>query len=196
MDCSYIGWNWQVLIKIAGRKRKQNNKSTYAYEARTVQGNCIFLGTFSCAAKTALGAAQEALMNALLKARDMGYQRILVLCNSSRLVQVSNLVRAQNWQEQTMVSDILSLQQNGLLCKLLFVPNMVLSHVCYLADQATKMPIHQFWAPMLSDVNSNSYVILFSILMVSKKKKRRLTKIKTSSISVCFVLNDSKASSL
>ena len=72
------------------------------------------MGTFSCAAKTALGAAQEALMNALLKARDMGYQRILVLCNSSRLVQVSNLVRAPNWQEQTMVSDILSLQQNGL----------------------------------------------------------------------------------
>ena len=196
MDCSYIGWNWQVLIKIAGRKRKQNNKSTYAYEARTVQGNCIFLGTFSCAAKTALGAAQEALMNALLKARDMGYQRILVLCNSSRLVQVSNLVRAPNWQEQTMVSDILSLQQNGLLCKLLFVPNIVISHVWYLADQATKMPIHQFWAPMLSDVNSNSYVILFSILMVSKKKKKRLTKIKTSSISVCFMLNDSKASSL
>ena len=196
MDCSYIGWNWQVLIKIAGRKRKQNNKSAYAYEARTVQGNCIFLGTFSCAAKTALGAAQEALMNALLKARDMGYQRILVLCNSSRLVQVSNLVRAPNWQEQTMVSDILSLQQNGLLCKLLFVPNIVISHVWYLADQATKMPIHQFWAPMLSDVNSNSYVILFSVLMVSKKKKKRLTKIKTSSISVCFVLNDSKASSL
>ena len=173
MDCSYIGWNWQVLIKIAGRKRKQNNKSTYAYEARTVQGNCIFLGTFSCAAKTALGAAQEALMNALLKARDMGYQRILVLCNSSRLVQVSNLVRAPNWQEQTMVSDILSLQQNGLLCKLLFVPNIVISHVWYLADQATKMPIHQFWAPMLSDVNSNSYVILFSVLMVSKKKKKK-----------------------
>ena len=93
-------------------------------------------------------------MDALLKARDMGYQHILVLCNSSRLVQVSNLVRAPNWQEQTMVSDILSLQQNGLLCKLLFVPNIVLSHVCYLADQATKMPIHQFWAPMLSDVNS------------------------------------------
>lgn len=91
-----IGWNWQVLIKIAGRKRKQNNRSAYAYEARTVQGNCIFLGTFSCAAKTALGAAQEALMDALLKARDMGYQRILVLCNSSRLVQVSNLVRAPN----------------------------------------------------------------------------------------------------
>ena len=137
MDCSYIGWNWQVLIKIAGRKRKQTNRSAYAYEARTVQGNCIFLGTFSCATKTALGAAQEALMDALLKARDMGYQRILVLCNSSRLVQV-----------------ILSLQQNGLLCKLLFVPNIVLCHVCYLVDQATKMPIHQFWPPMLSDVNS------------------------------------------
>ena len=69
-----------------------------------------------------------------------------------------------------MVSDKLSLQQNGLLCKLLFFPNIVISHVWYLADQATKMPIHQFWAPMLSDVNSNSYVILFSVLMVSKKK--------------------------
>ena len=93
-------------------------------------------------------------MDALLKARDLVYERILVLCNSNRLAQVSNLVRVPNWQEQTIISDILSLQQNGLLCKLLFVPNMVLSHVCYLADQATKMPIHQFWAPMLSDVNS------------------------------------------
>ncbi|KAF3963607.1 hypothetical protein CMV_012021 [Castanea mollissima] len=96
-----MGRNWQVLIKIAGRKRKQTNRSAYAYEARTVQGNCIFLGTFSCAAKTALSATQEALMDTLLKARDMGYQRILVLCNSRRLVQVSNLFRAPNCLSHT-----------------------------------------------------------------------------------------------
>ena len=36
-------------------------------------------------------------MDALLKARDMVYERILVLCNSNRLAQVSNLVRVPNW---------------------------------------------------------------------------------------------------
>ena len=118
-------------------------------------GDCIFTGTFICAAKSVLDATQEALMDAIMKARSLRYQRILVLSNSSRLVKVSNLVQTPNWQEQTMVLDILSLQQCGLLCKLLFVPNLVLSHVLYLADQATKMPIHHFWAPMLPDVNIN-----------------------------------------
>lgn len=79
------------------------------YEARNVQGNCIFMGTFIRAAKSAFGATQEALMDAIMKAKSLGYRRILVLSDSSRLVRVSNLVQTPNWQEQTMVSDILSL---------------------------------------------------------------------------------------
>ena len=107
---SGLGRRTQILIKIAGRKRKKTNRCAYAYEAKNVLGNCIFTGTFSCAAKSALGATQEALMDAIMKVRSLGYQRILLLSNSSRLVQVSNLVQLPNWQEQTMVSDILSLQ--------------------------------------------------------------------------------------
>lgn len=73
----------------------------------------IFTCAVSCAAKTASGAThQEALMEAITKARNIGYQRILVLCNSRRLVQVTNLERAPHWQKQTMVSDLLSLQQS------------------------------------------------------------------------------------
>lgn len=67
------------------------------------------MGTFIRAAKSAFGATQEALMDAIMKAKSLGYRRILVLSDSSRLVRVSNLVQTPNWQEQTMVSDILSL---------------------------------------------------------------------------------------
>lgn len=109
-----VGRNWQILIKIAGIKRKKANRCAYAYEARNLQGNIIFIGAISCAAKTASGAIQEALMEAITKARNLGYQLILVLYNNSRLVQVTNLERAPHWQEQTMVTDLLSLQQSWL----------------------------------------------------------------------------------
>lgn len=71
----YVEKEWQILIKIAGTKRK---RCAYAYEARNLQGNIIFTGAVSCAAKTASGATQEALMEAITKFRDLGYQRILV----------------------------------------------------------------------------------------------------------------------
>ncbi|KAK9985957.1 hypothetical protein SO802_030908 [Lithocarpus litseifolius] len=143
--CSFARAMCMVLIKIAGRKRKQTNRSAYEYEAKTVQGNCIFTGTFNCAAKTVLAAAQEALMDAILKARSLGYQRILVLSSSNRLVQVSNLVRTPNWQEQTMVSDILHSSGMDFYVNCFLFQNWSL---------VMFVPIHHFWAPMLADVNS------------------------------------------
>lgn len=147
-----VGRNWQILIKIAGTKRKKANRCAYAYEARNLQGHIIFIGAISCATKTAFGATQEAIT----KARNLGYQIILVLCNNTRLVRVTNLERAPHWQEQTMVTNLQSLQQSGPFYRLIFVPNFVLGHVCYLANQATKMPIYYFWSPMIHNVNTNS----------------------------------------
>ena len=73
-----VGRNWQILIKIVGIKRKKANRCAYAYEARNLQGNIIFTGAVSCAAKTASGVTQEALMEAITKVRNLDYQWILV----------------------------------------------------------------------------------------------------------------------
>ena len=106
----------------------------------------MFTGVASSAAGTASGAAQEALMEAAIKARNFGFRRALFISNCNRLVQVCNKESAPHWQEKTMIADHLSLQQNGLVSKLCFVPKAVLGSVCHLLDMATRMPIHQGWS--------------------------------------------------
>ena len=137
---------WQLIIKVAGVLRKRARRSAYAYEARNMQGEVMFTGVASSAAGTASGAAQEALMEAVIKARNFGFRRALFLSNCNRLVQVCNKESAPHWQEKTMIADLLSLQQNGLVSKLCFVPKAVLGSVCHLLDMATRMPIHQGWS--------------------------------------------------
>lgn len=58
----------------------------------------------------------------------------------------SNMERVPNWQEKTMIADLLSLQQNGLVSKLFFVSKVILGHVYFLASLATKMPTHYYWS--------------------------------------------------
>ena len=53
----------------------------------------------SYAAMTANNAAQEAMVEAIDKARNLGYTYILILCSSKQIVQVVNKARAPNWQE-------------------------------------------------------------------------------------------------
>ena len=103
----------------------------------------MFTGVASSAAGTASGAAQ---VEAAIKARNLGFRRALFLSYCNRLVQVCNKESAPHWQEKTMIADLLSLQQNGLVSKLCFVPKAVLGSVCHLLDMATRMPIHQGWS--------------------------------------------------
>ena len=69
-----MGVNWQLIIKVAGARRKMPNRGGHAYEATTLQGNIIFTGGASCAAISVHGAIQEAIVEALLKATSLGYK--------------------------------------------------------------------------------------------------------------------------
>lgn len=51
----------------------------------------MFTGCTSSAAATGFDAAQEALVEAAIRARSLGFNNILVLSSSRRIVQVYNM---------------------------------------------------------------------------------------------------------
>ena len=59
----------------------------------------MFSGGVSCAAALVFEAVQEALVEAAIKAKSLGFFRILFLCSSERIVQVFNLESFPSWQE-------------------------------------------------------------------------------------------------
>ena len=86
-------------------------------------------GIKSCAAGSVAGAVQEAIVEAAVKAKNLGYQQILMLSNCKRLVQVVDKKRAPDWKERTLMADMSSLQQMGLDCRLIFVSKVILNYV-------------------------------------------------------------------
>ena len=138
---------WQFIIKIARVRRKKSRKSAYAFEAKNMQGDIMFCGVISSTARSAYGATQEAMVEAALKAKPHGFQRILILIsNRKSLIQVMNKEKKiPDWQEKTMMADISFLQQNGLTSKLYLVPKVVIDQVWSVAYMATRLPIHQCW---------------------------------------------------
>nr|POE96108.1 hypothetical protein CFP56_23479 [Quercus suber] len=97
-------------------------------------------------ASTANAATQEALVEAAVKAKWLGFCRILFMCSSKRVAQVCNFSCTPSWQEKTMVADISYLKQQGLCCKVLFVPRIILGSVCSAAKTATRVPGPYSWA--------------------------------------------------
>ncbi|XP_030966604.1 uncharacterized protein LOC115987239 [Quercus lobata] len=149
-----IGGQWQLIIKLAGAKRKRAKRSAYAYEARNLQGEVVFCGIRSCATGSIVGAVQEAIVEAAVKAKNLGYQQILMLSNCKKLVQVVDKKRAPDWKERTLMADMSSLQQMGLDCRLIFVSKVILNYVWSLAILATKEPTYYCWPTMEHDVNA------------------------------------------
>lgn len=86
-------------------------------------------------------AVQEALMEAVWKARELGFHNIIILNGKRRLEQVYNAKRKPNWQEKkTMIVDVHNLTQHGMNFITIFVPK-----VHKLASIATKRPFHCYW---------------------------------------------------
>ena len=63
--------NWQLLIKVATTKNKRTRRSGFAVEARSLDGSILFRRGASSGENTE-HQAQEALLLALMKARDLG----------------------------------------------------------------------------------------------------------------------------
>ena len=100
----------------------------------------MFSGSASNGASTTTAATQEALVEAAIKAKNLVFYRILIMCCIKRIVHVCNMQCNPNWQEKTMLSDMLSLQQQGLFCKALFVPRAILGTVCNTTKIAVRVP--------------------------------------------------------
>ena len=103
-------------------------------------GTVMFFGSDSCGAPTSTAATKEALVQAAVKAKNLGFCRILFLCCSNRLVQVCNQYCNLTWEDKTLLHDLLSLLQQGVCCKALFVPRAVLGTVYKYAKYATSVP--------------------------------------------------------
>ena len=101
-------------------------------------------------------ALQEALVEASITARSLGFQQILLLSCCKELVQVCSRWRIPDWKERTMMADISHLQQMGLVSKLIFVPKVVLSNVWQLAVMAKKCQLSTVslvWIMLLANLD-------------------------------------------
>ena len=98
-----------MIIKIARAKKRRPKRITYAYEVKNLQGIVMFSGSVSCGAPTSTAATKEALVEAVVKAKNLGFCRILFLCCSNKIVQVCNQNCNPSWKEKTMIYDILNL---------------------------------------------------------------------------------------
>ncbi|XP_075654673.1 uncharacterized protein LOC142624807 [Castanea sativa] len=114
-----------------------HNKCSRAnIEPNTVAGNW-FYGVASSKASSTNGTVQDALMEAVIIAKNYGLQRILFLTNNKNLVQLLNKSKNPAWQERSLIADLEFLYQNGLFCNLLVVPKFVLDFVYAVAKLAT-----------------------------------------------------------
>nr|POE97679.1 hypothetical protein CFP56_06492 [Quercus suber] len=77
-----------MIIKIAGARLRMSKMIGYAYEAKDRQGNLIFNGVLSCGAANTTRAVQEVMMEVAVKARSLGFSRVLVLTNCKRTMEV------------------------------------------------------------------------------------------------------------
>ena len=92
-----IGGCWDLIIKIAGARKARPKRTSFAYEASNLQGMIMFLGCANSGASTITAATQEALVVSDVKAKSLGYCRILIMCCNKSLVSVCNLQCSPNW---------------------------------------------------------------------------------------------------
>ena len=87
-------------------------------------------------------------MEAVFTVKNHGFQRILILTNSKDLIQLVSKSKKPASHERSLIADL-----DGLVCKLLEVPRIVLDFVYNLATMVVRMPIHNSWIDPTSFVN-------------------------------------------
>lgn len=100
-----------------------------------------FCKVSSCTEKMGALTIQEAMIEAAIKARGLGYNFLLFLSNSKRSVLVSNRIWRPNWQERILLDDWSNLVNSNLVYHSVHVPKVVIRNVSFLAKLANKMPI-------------------------------------------------------
>lgn len=96
---------WQIMIKVETYRNKKTRRNDYALEAKTMEGAVIFRGGESNGGKSHHLSIQEAMGDAIIKIKELGYTKMLILCNSKRLVQICSQRSKPTWYEQTLILD-------------------------------------------------------------------------------------------
>lgn len=133
---------WQIIIKVAAHKNRRSWRSGYAYEAKSMEGRVLFTGGVRKGRKTPYLVLQDAMGEAIFKAKELGFNKVIILSNSKRLGQICNGSKKPTWQEHTLVTDLNQLQQQGLSTLFFCFPRLVLSRVVDLAYITTCFPVH------------------------------------------------------
>uniref|UniRef100_A0A7N2R032 Uncharacterized protein n=1 Tax=Quercus lobata TaxID=97700 RepID=A0A7N2R032_QUELO len=69
---------WQLIIEVAAARVKRHNRTGVAYEAKSIQGDVVLQGITSCTGKVVSIAIQEAMIEAAIKARSLGFNHFIV----------------------------------------------------------------------------------------------------------------------
>lgn len=80
--------DWQILIKVAASRNRRTKRYGFAFEATTMDGATIFRGAANSGWQSIYMVTQEAIVEAVFKAKHQDFSRILVLCNHKKLVQI------------------------------------------------------------------------------------------------------------
>ena len=103
---TFTNHNWNIILKVAAYKNKKSKKSGAAFEAWNVDGVSIFSGGNSCGRNQQYLALQDAVSEAVFKAKELGFNRILILSTSTKLDKLCNHYRKPNWLEKTLYTDL------------------------------------------------------------------------------------------
>lgn len=79
--------NWQAIIKVVAYRNRRSRRCRYAVEAITMDGINLFTGA-SSGRQTQHLANQEAVVEAMIKANEVGLRRIIIMCNCRRTLQI------------------------------------------------------------------------------------------------------------
>ena len=143
--------NWQVLIEVAASRNRRTKRCGFAFEARRMDGALLFRGGTSCGRPIQHLAAQEALVETLIKSTAMDLFKAILVSNDQRRAELCNNQRKATWQDQALAMDLQNLHQQGLITHFLLVPNVVIGQVLYLAGKPHSS---------LSDASSNMCLLM------------------------------------
>ena len=132
---------WQLINKISGARRRKPKRWSSAYEAINMQGD----SNLCSVARTTYGAMLDVVVEAGIRAKYHGYQQVLFLGASRKLVQVFRHRKTSNWLHHTRIVDLNFLNQNGLSYSMFLVPHLIVKPVWSVAKLATQMPMNYCW---------------------------------------------------
>ena len=102
--------SWQILIKVAANRNRKAGRYGFAFKTTTLDGSTLFKGEANSGRQSIYMETQEALVESILKTKDLGFCRILVLCNNKKLVQTCNQTSNPSCQDQAFLLDLYQLQ--------------------------------------------------------------------------------------